>query len=122
MFGRNKKKRENTSIAKKKKKRNKDEQGFIQNVRHFILKILCGNQRIEKILSVFPLQSYNLSTSTSNVWFENGTESVEEPSMGIDLFLIFFFFLETKDDLNLDALFGSFDFQVGIDGDLLKGC
>ena len=56
----------------------------------------------------------------TNVGFENGTESVEEPSMGIDFFLVFFF--ETEDDLNRDdSLFRSFDFQVGIDGDLLRG-
>ena len=56
----------------------------------------------------------------TNVGFENGTECVEEPSMGVDLFLIFF--LETKDDLNRDdSLFVSFNFQTGIDGNLLKG-
>jgi hypothetical protein len=39
--------------------------------------------------------------------------------MGVDFLLIFFF--ETKDDLNRDdPLFGSFDFQAGIDGDLLR--
>jgi hypothetical protein len=55
----------------------------------------------------------------TDVWFEDGTKSVEEPSMGVDFLLIFFF--ETKDDLNRDdPLFGSFDFQAGIDGDLLR--
>ena len=40
--------------------------------------------------------------------------------MGVDFFLIFFF--ETEDDLYRDdSLFGSFYFQVGIDGNLLRG-
>ena len=56
----------------------------------------------------------------TNVWFENGTESIEEPSMGVNFFLIFFF--EAENDLNRDdSSFGSFDFQVRIDGDLLRG-
>ena len=57
----------------------------------------------------------------TNVWFENGTESDEEPSREVDFFSDFFFF-EIEDDLNRDdCLFSSFDFQVGIDGDLLRG-
>lgn len=56
----------------------------------------------------------------ANVGLEDSTESIEEPSMGVDFFLIFFF--ETKDDLNGDnPFFCPFDFQIGIDGNLLRG-
>lgn len=51
----------------------------------------------------------------ADVGLEDRTKSVEEPSVGVDLFLILFF--ETEDDLNGDdALFGSFDFERGSDG------
>ena len=56
----------------------------------------------------------------ADVGFEDGAEGVEEPPMGVYFFLVFFF--EAEDDLDGDyTSFCSFDFQVGIDGDFVRG-
>lgn len=54
----------------------------------------------------------------ADVGLEDGSEGVEEPAVGVYLFLVFFF--EAEDDLDGDdAFFGAFDFVGGGYGDYM---
>lgn len=124
--------------------RKEDSQRLIQNIRHLILEILSRNQRINQIRPILSLERHNLPTRSAdvrvdikrlpqmvyrrrtghgthieedaNIGLEDGAESVEEPSMRVDLLLVFLF--EAEDNLDrYDAFFCAFYFEVGVDGD-----
>lgn len=119
-------------------------QRFIEYITHLILKILRRHQRVQKLQPPLPLQRHDLATRAphirvnierlpqmvnrrgpghgadveedANVGLEDGAEGVEEPAVGVYLFLVFFF--EAEDDLDGDdSFFCAFDFVGRGDGD-----
>ena len=129
----------NCEIRKK-----KDSQWLIQNIRHLVLETLSRNEGVNQIPPILFSGRHDLPTRTADVrvdierfpqvvyrhWtrhstyieqntkvgLEDGAESVEEPSMRVDLLLVLLF--KAKDDLDgYSAFFCAFDFEAGVDGD-----
>jgi hypothetical protein len=101
-------------------------QGLVKDVAHLVLKVLSGDKRVQEVETILSLESDDLAASASDVGIDvkglpemvngcgtghgtyvqedtdvrlkDGTESVEEPAMRVDLFLILF--LETENDLD----------------------
>ena len=103
-------------------------QRFTQDVGHLVLKVLRRDERVKEVLAIPALVRHNLSTGSAHVGLDikdfpkmvygsragrctnveehtdiglkDGSKSVEEPAMGVDLVLALFF--ETKNELNRD--------------------
>jgi hypothetical protein len=118
---------------------------LVQDVGHFVLKVLRCDERVEQVDTHLTLHSLDLSTSASNVGvsikslpkmvergsartstdieqdadvgIESLAKCVEEPSMRVELTLVLL--LETEDHLaRNNTLLSALELKIGIEGDL----
>ena len=125
----------------------KDSQRLVENIGHFVLKVLSRDERVQKIESVFALECHNLSAratdirvdieglpqvvdtrrarhstdieENANIGLEDRTERVEEPSMTVNLLLILLLEAENQLDRN-HALVRGIDLECRCDADLRR--
>ena len=123
-------------------------QRFIKDIRHLVLEVLGGDERVQKLLTTVKHRMNFTSTATqiavivegfpkvedrfvsrfcasinkdTNFWVELPSHSVEEPAVGVDLLLVFS--LDDEDDLDGNeivgiVLLGQNELGCGVDGKL----